>query len=125
MVKDDNDYVTGKVDLVSSDEDGIYLNINGVPYSVDKLDSVFDESYYNAVMTSDALTNSIINLPDEYNITIKDADKVDEARQLYNALDFYTRQYISDDTVKRLETLEKRISEIRKGLEAEAEENEG
>ena len=126
MVNDDNNLVTGKVDLVSSDEDGIYLSINGQAYSVDKLDSVFDESYYNAVITAEAWIDSIKKLPDEINITVRDADKVNEARQLYNAMDLYTKQYIDEDSIKKLEALEKRIAAINKSTDSsDTESDEG
>lgn len=119
LVDDNNEYVSGKVDYVVNDDGELKLAVNDSLYTIDQLDSVVDEKYYNAVLTVEAFVDAMKKLPNEAATTLSDEKAISEARTMFDAMDSYTKGFVSKDTVATLETLEKRIA----SLKASTEEN--
>ncbi len=46
----DVNYVTGEVECIEKQSDGVYLSVDGYLYSLDNLYAVVDEDYYNKLM---------------------------------------------------------------------------
>lgn len=119
-------YVSGKVDYVMTDEEGeIFLSVNEKLYSMDDLDSVCDEAYYNAVIGAQDFHNAIASLPNVYSLTLQDEEKLTLCRKVYDAMDDYQKRYVSSDDVKTLTTLEERLEALKKAQEALDSENDG
>lgn len=121
-----SEYVSGKVDYVMTDEEGeIFLSVNEKLYSMDDLDSVCDEAYYNAVIGAQDLHNAIAKLPNVYSLTLKDEEKLKLCRKVYDAMDDYQKRYVSTDDVKTLTTLEERMEALKKAQESlDSDENQ-
>ena len=112
------EYVSGKVDYVMTDEEGkMFLSVNEKLYSIDELDSVCDDLYYNAVTGAQEFHMAIETLPNAYTLTLADEEKITACRKYLDEMTSYQKQYISQDDVKKLTTLEERLAELKKAAE--------
>ena len=112
------EYVSGKVDYVMTDEEGkMFLSVNEKLYSIDELYSVCDDLYYNAVTGAQEFHMAIETLPNEYTLTLADEEKITACRKYLDEMTSYQKQYISQDDVKKLTTLEERLAELKKAAE--------
>jgi flagellar basal-body rod modification protein FlgD len=109
-------YVSGKVDYVMTDGDDMYLSVNDSLYSIDDLDSVADEEYYNGVTNAQVFNQLVQALPTEAGLSIQDEDKLTAARSLLDSMSTYQLQFVSEDDVKTLTTLETRLEALKKAL---------
>ncbi len=107
-------YVSGKVDFVQNDDGDMYLSVNDKLYSIDDLYSVADEQYYEAVVTAQTITDLVAKLPTEANLTTSDEEKLTAVREILDSMDTYQLQFVSADDVKKLETLETKLAELKK-----------
>ena len=119
IVNNDGEYISGKVDYVTTDDDGVLqVAVGDSLYSIDTIDSVVDEKYYNAVLAAETFADAVSSLPALSELTLSDAEDVAEARALYDAMDSYTLEYVSDDSLSTLEALEKRIAALEEASES-------
>jgi flagellar basal-body rod modification protein FlgD len=109
-------YVSGKVDYVMTDGDDMYLSVNDSLYSIDDLDSVADEEYYNGVTNAQVFNQLVQALPTEAGLSIQDEDKLTAARSLLDSMSTYQLQFVSEDDVNTLTTLETRLEALKKAL---------
>ena len=101
------------------EDNKMFLSVNNKLYSIDKLDSVCDDDYYEGVLSAQTFADMIKKLPTVYTLTTADEDKIKEARQFYDAMTDSQKSFVSADTVKSLEKLEERLQAL-KDAEAEA-----
>lgn len=106
-------YVSGKVDFLEKKDDGYYVSVNDGLYSIDKIETVADERYYTAMLTTKSFEDAVAKLPTLQALTLQDEDKVKAVRKLFDSMDEYQKQFINEDSYKTLETLEKRISSLK------------
>lgn len=112
-------YVSGKVDYVMQDEEGgMFLSVNDALYSIDDLDSVADEEYYMGVTNAQVFHDMVEALPSEVGLTVSDEDKLVAARTLVDGMTDYQKQFVAEDDYKKLETLEKRLQDLKTALES-------
>lgn len=109
-----SEWVSGKVDYVMNQDGDMYLSVNDKLYSIDELDSIADEQYYQAVTLAQSFADAVMALPNVNNLTLQDADKVKTARDIFDSLDTYQKQFVDEDAVKNLENIEKRMEQLRK-----------
>ena len=119
ILLDDDQYISGKVDYVMTEDNKMFLSVNNKLYSIDTLDSVCDDDYYEGVLSAQTFADMIKKLPTVYTLTTADEDKIKEARQFYDAMTDSQKSFVSADTVKSLEKLEERLQAL-KDAEAEA-----
>lgn len=112
-------YVEGKVDYVYYENGKAYLYINEQPYSLDDLDSVVDEDYYEAFNAAMALTLSLNRLPSVKNLTLAEREKVEAIYETFNSMSEYQKTFITSDNQKLINEYYERMQE----LIAAAEEN--
>ena len=93
----DTSYVEGRVDYVYYESGKAYLSINEELYSLDDLDTVVDETYYNAYNEALALAVSINKLPSVKNLTLAEKEKVEEIYETYNNMSEYEKTFMSSD----------------------------
>ena len=106
-------YVDGVVDYVMyQNNEKIILNINNELYSIDDLDTVADEKYYEAVGMSKTFDSMLDQLPDLENINSSYSEAIKQIREMYDGLTSYGKQFISKDSLEKLERYEKRMKEI-------------
>lgn len=124
MVLDDNSstgYTSGKVDYIMNADDTMYLSINDKLYDIKKLDSVVDAEYYEGVIVAETFASAVAKLPKIDQLTLQDESKVKEARDLYDSLTTYQRNFVDSDAVKLLESIEEKLSEMKANYEANHE----
>lgn len=106
-------YVSGKVDFLEKKDDGYYVSVNDGLYNIDKIETVADERYYTAMLTTKSFEDAVSKLPTLQALTLQDEEKVKAVRKLFDSMDEYQKQFINEDSYKTLETLEKRISSLK------------
>ncbi len=114
-------YISGKVDFLEKKDDGYYVSVNDGLYKVDDIETVADETYYNAMMVTKSFEDAVTKLPNLQTVSLQDEDKVKAVRNLYDSMDGYQRQFIKEDSYKTLEELEKRINSLKSGEEVTEE----
>lgn len=112
LLDDNGEYVSGKVDFVANQDGELMLSVDDGLYSIDQLDTVVDEAYYNAVLTVESFTDAVKKLPTVAGVTLADKETITYARQIYDAMDTYTKGFVSSDTLTTLKELEKRIEAL-------------
>ncbi len=93
----DTSYVEGRVDYVYYENGKAYLSINEQLYPLDDLDTVVDQTYYNAYNEALALAVSINKLPAVKNLTLAEREKVEEIYETYNNMSDYEKTFMSSD----------------------------
>lgn len=106
-------YVSGKVDFLEKKDDGYYVSVNDGLYNIDKIETVADERYYTAMLTTKSFEDAVAKLPTLQALTLQDEEKVNAVRKLYDSMDEYQKQFINKESYDTLESLEKRISSLK------------
>lgn len=103
-------YVTGQVEYIVRENGKTYLSVNGGLYSLDDLDTVVDEEYLDATNAATAFQYVIAKLPTVKQLTVSDKERVEAAREFYESLTDYQKQYIANNVdaayLEKLEALE-------------------
>ncbi len=107
-------YVAGTVDYVMYEDGETYLSVNDSLYSIDDLDTVADADYMEAVTCAKTFQSMIAKLPSVSKLTLSDASAVKEAREYYDALTTYQKNYIDADDLSTLEELEEQLAKLQK-----------
>lgn len=111
----EGEYVKGRVDYVLKDDEGnMKLSIDDKLYSIDDLQSIADDKYYEAITITDTFYALVNKLPTVDTLTADDEDKIVAVRTLFDGMDSYQKQFVNPDAYKKLETLEQRLAEIKK-----------
>lgn len=104
--------VHGKVDYVMFENGDVFLAVNDGIYSIEDLDTVADGEYYEAVEMANLFSTVIANLPSVNNVTAGDAQAVEAARSVFDAMNAFQQGFVSKEDVEKLEALENRIKEL-------------
>ena len=111
-------YTTGKVDYVMYEDGEIYLSIENKLYNLSSLDTVANDTYYEAVVQARTINSMLKELPELKDITSSYKTAVEQIRALYDGLDDYQKGFVSKDDLETLERYESKIAEL-----VEAEQN--
>ena len=106
-------YVSGKVDFLEKTDDGYKVSVNDGLYNLSDIETVADETYYTAMLTTKSFEDAITKLPNLQSLSLNDEDKVSAVRALYDSMDDYQRQFISQESYQTLEALENRIKSLK------------
>ena len=87
-------------------------------YNLSSLDTVANDTYYEAVVQARTINSMLKELPEFKDITASYKTAVEQIRALYDGLDDYQKGFVSKDDVETLERYESKIAEL-----VEAEEN--
>lgn len=113
ILQEDDQYISGKVDYVMTEDNEMFLSVNNKLYSIDTLDSVCDEDYYMGVLKAQTFTDMLKKLPTVYTLTTADEDKIKEARKFYDAMTDGQKQFVSVDAITTLQKLEERLQALK------------
>lgn len=106
-------YVDGKVDYVMYQEDGsMMLSVNNKLYSIDTLDTVADNEYYEAVGYAKTISNMLSQLPDLSNITASYSEAIKQIRSVYDGMTDYQKGFVSQEDLLKLQNYEARIKQL-------------
>ena len=117
----ESSYVEGKVDYVYYENGKAYLAINEQLYSLDDLDTVVDQGYYEAYNAALALAVSINKLPAVKNLTLAERAKVEEIYTTYNNMTEYEKTFMSSDYKELITQYYEKMQELIKAAENNAE----
>lgn len=106
-------YVKGKVDYITIQNGKLKLSVEDKLYDVDTLGTIADQEYYDGSIQANTLHEMITLLPNEDNLSAKDDGLVKSAREAYDALTDTQKQFVSDEDLKKLQTLEKRMDSLK------------
>lgn len=102
----------GKVDYVVVENGKGYLNIDGENYSVDKLDSVVDETYLNAYNLATSFRSSLGQLPTLGNLTTAYKDVVDNLNEVLGNMSAYEKSFITQTEIDDLKKYSNKMDEL-------------
>ena len=105
-------YTTGKVDYVMYEDGEIYLSIENKLYNLSSLDTVANDTYYEAVVQARTINSMLKELPELKDITSSYKTAVEQIRALYDGLDDYQKGFVSKDDLETLERYESKIAEL-------------
>lgn len=111
-------YVSGMVDFLEKKDDGYYVSVNDGLYNINEIETVADEKYYTAMLTTKAFGDAVAKLPNIKNVSLQDEEKVTAVRTLFDSMDEYQKQFVNKDSYQTLVDLEKRISSLKKTEES-------
>lgn len=119
----DTSYIEGKVDYVYYENGKAYLAINESLYSLEDLDTVVDQSYYEAYNMAMSLALSINKLPSVKNLTLGEREKVETIYETYNSMNEYQKSFISSDYKKLINQYYEKMQEMIKTAEENASDS--
>ncbi len=119
----DTSYIEGKVDYVYYENGKAYLAINESLYSLEDLDTVVDQSYYEAYNMAMSLALSINKLPSVKNLTLGEREKVETIYETYNSMNEYQKSFISSDYKKLIDQYYEKMQEMIKTAEENASDS--
>lgn len=102
--------ICGKVDYVKYEKGEAFVSVNGGLYSLSDLSMVTDAEYYEASEMATMFSMIMAKLPDPKYVTASDAKAVADARAVYNSMNSYQRNFVSEENLTKLEELEKKIA---------------
>lgn len=102
----------GKVDYIYYEGSKAYLSVNGQDYSLDDLDTVIDEQYFNASQLANSFAESYTKLPSIANLTTGYQDVITNLREVYNDMSDYEKSFVPDSYISGLSSYEDRLSAL-------------
>lgn len=114
-VSTDSGDVTGIVDYVTKKDDGeMYVSIEDKEYKASDVKKVQDATYYEAGAAAASLSSMIAKLPSADDVLLSDADSVKAAKNLYDSMSSYTKQFLPAADAQKLTALSNKIAELQK-----------
>lgn len=116
--------VKGVVDYVTYQDGKAYLSVNDSLYPVEDLDSVADDSYYEAKEMAGTFAAMLSKLPNINDLKPIYKGAVEDIRSFYDGMTAYQKNYVSKSDLANLEAYEGRIRELTNAKkEADISEN--
>lgn len=110
---DNANYVRGKVDYITVQNGKLKLSVADKLYDVDTLDTVADDEYYEGSVQANTVHEMIALLPGEDNLSATDEGLVRSAREEYEKLTDSQKEFVKDEDLEKLKTLEKRMDSLK------------
>ena len=108
----DTSYVEGKVDYVYYENGKAYLAINEELYSLEDLDTVVDQTYYEAYNEAMELAASLVRLPAVKNLTLGEREKVEKIYETYNNMNEYEQSFIANEYKQLIKQYYEKMQEL-------------
>ena len=108
----DTSYVEGKVDYVYYENGKAYLAINEQLYSLEDLDTVVDQTYYEAYNEAMELAASLVRLPAVKNLTLGEREKVEKIYETYNNMNEYEQSFIANEYKQLIKQYYEKMQEL-------------
>lgn len=106
-------YIKGKVDYVTKQNGEVKLSVADGLYSLDELDTVADQEYYEGSVMANELEQMISLLPQIDNLTVGDEGLVKSARELYDKMTDTQKQFVEQSSLQKLIELETRMNALK------------
>ena len=102
-------FADGIVDYVMYQDGKTYLSINDKLYTLDKLDTISTEEYYEAVVSAKTIGNMVAALPAIEDLTTSYKKALEQIRELYDGLTDYQKKYVSEEDLGKLKLYEAKM----------------
>ena len=106
-------YVHGIVDYVQMSGKDALLSVNGQLYSIDELDSVYDQTYSTAYNMAYNWSVDLNKLPALSKVTLADRSDIEALRETYDKMDDYQKSFVASDNVDRLKKYEEQLEALK------------
>ena len=97
------------------------MSVNNSLYPITDLDTVADDSYYEAMGLAKSIENMLGQLPAVENINAGYETLINQIFEIYDGMDSYQKGFVKEDTVKLLNSYREKLNEE---LEREAAKKE-
>jgi flagellar basal-body rod modification protein FlgD len=94
--------VEGKVDFVIFENNKAMVSVGGQLFNVSEVYATVDAEYKNAYDLAVAFGEALNSLPHSSNLSLSDADLIDNLRDGYNAMTSYQQSFIANSLLERL-----------------------
>lgn len=118
-VSTDQGDVTGMVSAISKKDDGMYVTIDNREFLVDKVTSVKDNAHFEATQIANAFSNMMAKLPNVDRFNLSNEKDLNKVNALYKNMTPYAKQFLSNDTLKKLSELNNKYKELIKDKKKE------
>ncbi len=118
-------YVDGKVDYIMYQNGEIMLSVNDQLYSIDTLDTVADETYYEGIILAKTLEDMIADLPSLDNLTTSWKAGIEQLRDMYDEMTSYQQNFVSTESLTTLKSYEEKMKELLAAGENESDTETG
>ena len=102
-------FADGIVDYVMYKDGETYLSINDKLYTLDKLDTISTEEYYEAVVSAKTIGNMVAALPAIEDLATSYKKALEQIRELYDGLTDYQKKYVSEEDLGKLKLYEAKM----------------
>lgn len=109
----------GKVDYVIYENGKAYLSIEEKMYSLDDLDTVVDDDYFEAFKLAYDFVAALNQLPSVNGVDLSDGEAIDKLEKTYNEMTDYQKTFIAKDKSDALNKYIEKIKELRTLAEQE------
>lgn len=109
----DNGYIKGKVDYITKQNGETKLAVNDGFYSLDQLDTVADEEYFQGSILANEWHEMVQLLPPENNLTVNDAGLVKSAREEYEKMTDSQKKFVQKEDLEKLRALETKMDALK------------
>ena len=113
LISDGDGFVKGKVDYVSKKNGETVISVNDKLYTLDKLDTVADEEYFQGSVLAKELHDMIALLPSEDNLTAEDDGLVKSVREAYDKMTESQKLFVEDEDIDKLRLLEIKMNSLK------------
>lgn len=113
LINDGDGFVKGKVDYVSKKNGETVISVNDKLYTLDKLDTVADEEYFQGSVLAKELHDMIALLPNEDNLTAEDDGLLKSAREAYDKMTESQKLFVEDEDIDKLRLLEIKMNSLK------------
>lgn len=113
LVNDGEGFVKGKVDYVTKQNGDTVVSVNDKLYSLDKIDTVADEEYFQGSVLANELHQMIQLLPSEENLTANDDGLVRSAREAYDNMTESQKLFVEKEDLDKLKLLELKMNSLK------------
>ncbi len=96
------DYISGKVDYVTYENEKAFLSINGSLYSIDDLDTVASEEYMEAYELASNVAEMLKSLPSVDNLTSSYKETVDAINEKTSNMTDYQKTFLDQSVFDKI-----------------------
>ena len=96
------DYISGKVDYVTYEDEKAFLSINGSLYSIDDLDTVASEEYMEAYELASNVAEMLKSLPSVDNLTSSYKETVDAINEKTSNMTDYQKTFLDQSVFDKI-----------------------
>lgn len=108
----ETEYIQGRVDYVEYQGDKAFLSIGGNKYPIDKLDTIADDEYLEAMEMLTNITDGLKKLPDIDDITLEHQDTITGLARIINGMSDYQFSFVPEETFNLIEKYAAKLQEL-------------